>query len=567
MKKHFKRGARAILAAAALAVVASGCGDSRDNFVFTSAQVPLVAPLAVDDAINALGNATLQQTSANGVLANDTVNGAAIVAFDSTTANGGTVILNDDGSFAYTAPSNFRGNDSFSYTLENPAGQSTATVTLNVAALAFFVDNTAAAGGSGRQSEPYDTLNDALTDPDLQAGDTVFVFRGDGTSAGQTGAFTLPPGVRLVGEGEGLLLQTVVSQGQEPVLEGPITLMGQNTVTGFLINNSAGRGITANTVGDITIHNNTFRTPADGHVELLNVGGNVAITENSFEQLVGSDDAVLVRSINTNGTWNISNNTFLDDASNAPDDAVEFNVEGNSQVELTFTGNQFSGDNPSDSFDYALGLVGSGTSRITANITDNTAIDLAASGFIIVLVDSAGLTGSVNGNEIDNVSLGIELTNASDGPVALSFVQNMISNAVSAQGILLDHTGAAQHDATYTIDGNAVTNTIGPGIMVSQNSSNGASQVVTFVLNNTTTDTSLSPSLDAFLGAAGNLCLDVENNTVNSDMLFRNDGTGSLDVEEFNTLDTINTFIGVAEPREHNPGDVTPVADGFCQTL
>ena len=239
MKNLIKRGPGMALAAAACVTLLSGCGDS-DSFVFTAPQAPFAAPQAVNDTVDALGNATLEQAAVNGVLANDTLNGATIVAFDSTTANGGTVALNNDGSFTYTAPTNFRGSDSFSYTLGNAVGKSTATVTLNLPALGFFVDNTAAPGGSGRQAEPYDNLNDALTDPALQAGDTIFVFRGDGTSLGQSGAFTLPQGVKLIGEGEGLLLQTIVPQGQQPVLEGPVTLMGQNEVAGFLINNSGG---------------------------------------------------------------------------------------------------------------------------------------------------------------------------------------------------------------------------------------------------------------------------------------------------------------------------------------
>ena len=93
-----------------------------------------------------LGNATLNQSSANGVLTNDTLQGATITAFDGTSAQGATVVLNADGSFTYTPVFGFTGTDTFTYTIVNAAGSSTATVTVNVANQGFFVNNQAAAG-------------------------------------------------------------------------------------------------------------------------------------------------------------------------------------------------------------------------------------------------------------------------------------------------------------------------------------------------------------------------------------------------------------------------------------
>ena len=55
------------------------------------------------DSYNAASGVALPVGVANGVLANDTVNGATISAYDATTSAGGTVVLNADGSLVYTS--------------------------------------------------------------------------------------------------------------------------------------------------------------------------------------------------------------------------------------------------------------------------------------------------------------------------------------------------------------------------------------------------------------------------------------------------------------------------------
>ena len=50
-----------------------------------------------------------------------------------TTANGGTVVVNPDGSFDYTPAAGFIGVDSFDYTIIDPSGETDdATVSINV---------------------------------------------------------------------------------------------------------------------------------------------------------------------------------------------------------------------------------------------------------------------------------------------------------------------------------------------------------------------------------------------------------------------------------------------------
>ena len=89
------------------------------------------APDAVDDTASAANSAL----ASGNVLANDSdPNGdiLTVTAQSITTANGGTLVLNANGSFTYQAADGFRGNDSFTYTVNDGfGGTDTATVVIN----------------------------------------------------------------------------------------------------------------------------------------------------------------------------------------------------------------------------------------------------------------------------------------------------------------------------------------------------------------------------------------------------------------------------------------------------
>ena len=88
-------------------------------------------PQAIDD----VASTTEDSPATIDVLANDTdPEGDAISVIAASSANGGTVIVNPDGSLAYTPPADFYGVDSLTYTIRDANGlSSTATVTINVA--------------------------------------------------------------------------------------------------------------------------------------------------------------------------------------------------------------------------------------------------------------------------------------------------------------------------------------------------------------------------------------------------------------------------------------------------
>ena len=92
------------------------------------------APNAGNDAY-IVNEDTKLTVAAPGVLSNDSdVEGSAltVTAETKTTANGGTVTINANGSFEYTPAANFFGTDTFTYTVSDGSLTSTATVTLTV---------------------------------------------------------------------------------------------------------------------------------------------------------------------------------------------------------------------------------------------------------------------------------------------------------------------------------------------------------------------------------------------------------------------------------------------------
>ncbi|MFH4966728.1 endonuclease [Gaetbulibacter sp. M240] len=96
-------------------------------------------PEANDDFYNtAAGRPLVMET----LLTNDILVDSAVISdFDKTTLEGGTVLHNNDGSYTYTPPVNFIGDDAFTYTLcdnSQPSDCSQAKVTIAVAPVIKF---------------------------------------------------------------------------------------------------------------------------------------------------------------------------------------------------------------------------------------------------------------------------------------------------------------------------------------------------------------------------------------------------------------------------------------------
>ena len=560
MRKFIK--SKILLSTVFAATILAGCGDS-EQFVFTNTNgnVVVAAPVAQDDAFNALGNATLSQAAAAGVLTNDTPNGGTITGFDAVGSQGGTIALNQDGSFTYTPALNFVGSETFSYTLTNSAGSSTATVTLTSTGLGRFVDNSAANNGAGTQADPFDNLASAVAA--AQSGDTIFVARGNGTNAGMTGGFTLPAGVDLVGEGTGLILaQTVVPAGQAPTLEGPITCGGDNVIKGLIIDGSASDLVIVNGVGDVSIQNSTLSNPTNNHVSVVNGSGTLEVLSCTLDTPSNTDeDYIDVDNANTNATINVRDNTFLNAANADVQGLVFIEPTGTSQIAATYSGNVANGT-VAEQFAYGFYLDNMGTGACTVDVDNNTFNNFNEGGSfypIGVFATNGPLSGSVTNNTADNSGFTAIYASVRDND-SLTVSGNQIDE--SAFGFY----GYFDGDGTFIVTNNNIQNVDNVAIYTETYLGNTTGKIA--VRNNT-----LTGNLESFYGftpAMGDeICVDMTGNSMDSNVRFDGANTGTINVERLEAgqggpLSDVNTFTQAVMVQEVNP-TVTSVNAGFCQ--
>src|SRR5262245_9122880 len=132
----------------------------------------------------------------------------------------------------------------------------------------WYVDNTAGADGDGSMVAPFDRLSRAERAADL--GDTIYVFRGDGTSKGLDDGIRLRPYRRRVGSGSALTDdgEPAFPAGEPPTLggrTGPAVILADHvSVEGFAITAGTAPALIGDGVSDV-------------HLVALHVDGTVAL--------------------------------------------------------------------------------------------------------------------------------------------------------------------------------------------------------------------------------------------------------------------------------------------------
>ena len=344
------------------ATLLTGCGSS-ENFVITNNNGVIPAPICVDDAYSTNANATLTVNAANGVLANDTPNGATLT-FQGTSANGGTITGAQDGSFTYVPPASFTGSDTFTYTLGGSGGVVTCTVTITVNAVnGFFVD--AANGndttGSFTGGLPFASIQAAVT----AAGTNQDIVVLPGT---YTGNVTLLNGQRLLGSGSSL----ITPQGTvRPVLNGAgITLADGNTIDFIRIQGTPGDAIFGNNVNGATISNCEIAdtTNVGSGIQCDGADGAWVVTNNAISNVASI--GVFLRGLSgDNLVARINNNTITNNSIGAI--AISFIQSGTARVQIV--GNVMTGSvNAGATFEASA----SNSSNVCLDITGNTNDDV-----------------------------------------------------------------------------------------------------------------------------------------------------------------------------------------------
>jgi len=418
---------------------------------------------------------TVNTTSANGVLVGD-----ASLSVTSTgpfaSANGGTVRMASGGGFSYTPPPGVTGasSDSFSYTV-NTGASATVTMTIN-GTPTWYVNNQAATGGNGTSTTPYDTLAAAATAS--SAGETIYVFEGDGTSTGYNAGVTLKNTQKLLGQGVDLVIGSTTlvtgSAGDRPLLRNAtgtaVTLATGNEVAGIQIQNSLqGLGATTQS-GTVSIHDMAFMNITNEEIDLLTQSGTVTIDNSTITGggaaailVDGGDAAITLNGVTLTNTGfpavQIQNRTggslqFLTGT------IVQTNAEA---VQVSNSAGTYRFDNVTQT--------GSGTgisisSSATANFTFNTlSVSNAGAGGAMSLTNAGTVsvagTSSLTNTAGPAISASNTTFDTSGGGGSAVFNSVSSSNSPST-GISLSNTGG-----TLTMNGGSVSNASGTAFNVS----------------------------------------------------------------------------------------------------
>jgi uncharacterized repeat protein (TIGR01451 family) len=275
----------------------------------------VASPIAVNDAYTSIGNVGITvPDGSSDLLGNDLdannpgvntalgftkINNSAFSSGTSVSTANGMVTVNANGSFSYMPNPGFEGTDTFSYTLGNNTGLTdTATVTITVSEVVWFVNAASATNGSGTLNSPFNCFVGAncfsSTTAD-DADDVIFLYSGN-----YTGGQTLLTNQKLIGQGASGSIASIaninlsnypfsnalpatnstpanVAVTNTVAAASAITLGTGNTVRGLTIGNTTAAKISGSGFGTLTLGNNT--TP---DVVLNGTGQALNLTNGTF---------------------------------------------------------------------------------------------------------------------------------------------------------------------------------------------------------------------------------------------------------------------------------------------
>jgi hypothetical protein len=491
----------------------------------------------VPPAYSATGNVNLNVSAALGLArfyaAYPTVPGGtnATLAFTgSGTARSGNLNVAPTGAFTFTSRAGDGApavTDTLNYTVSDGRGCTSPTqgVPVNVSGRVWFARNTATTG-DGRQDTPFPTLLAAQAAS--AAGDTLYLYRGDGTTTRQNQGLTLKPGQTLVGEGAALTVNgtAVLPAGQPASFEHTtgtgLTLATNNTVRGVNIRGAAG-GVSGTNFGTFTAELGAVQASA-GPALNLSVG-----------TLNGSATRLDAQNTTGNGV-NLSGlgGSFTVLGSGAPGSGGTLQATGplgaglNLQpdnLDFTLSLNRMTFQNNATGL--LLATQGTDTGRVTLTVQDSAFSNNSVNSIQINPGGSGSGTYSVRNNTFTHTGTGGGLyysgTSRTGTPTDQGTVTGNTFNLASggnANAITIDQVGAGA--ARFAVTGNTVTGYGVYGISVGAKEG-GSGRLDAVVTNNAVSSPPgpvTSPNLDGINVTVGTapgqnsaLCLRMTGNT------------------------------------------------------
>lgn len=469
-----------------------------------------VSPLARDDAYTAVGNTLLRVGGSAGAGPEKFVSGQSVLDNDTeflsdtftltstgtfSSTQGGTVTLASNGTFTYLPAAGFNGTDTFTYTIRDDGTDSvagngddltgTGTVSIAVSELIWYVDGSAAGGGTGRSNAPFQSLapinTGGASDGLDNANDYIFVYSGT-----YSGGFALETGQRLFGQPAGLSVGgvTIAAGGTRPALShnttSTLALSSNNDIRSMDFSNSAGNGISGSAVGTLAL--------ADFDVT-VNGGAALSVTTSGTVTATGSNNDLN----STNGTaLNVQNVNI--GAAGLTFKSITAGAGAGNGITLDTTGATA-----------GLTVTGSGTAGSGGTISGKTGGDGSTTSGIGIYLNntrSISLTRmSINGNQ----NHGIRGTSVVGFTLDNSTVGNTSTNGTS---------DTADQDPTTLLGGEC--------------SIRFKDLTGTATISNCTLDRGLSRTLFITTGS-GTLNLNISNSTVNQSLTSNTIGSSASD--------------------------------------
>jgi hypothetical protein len=466
-------------------------------------------PVAATDTYTALGNTQLRVASAEGAglvgitsavnpLANDSdpdtvpeFRALTLTPSSGTTAKGGDYSFAADGSFTYTPPAgvvsaNASDFDTFTYTLSDGTSTVTGTVQILIQNRVWYVrdrvDSLNLAGGDGRSTDAFETL--AAAETASQAGDIIFIYRGDTGTTPLSGGITLKDGQKLWGEGFGLTVPgfgTLVAAGSRP-----------------RINNTGGDAVSVPaTVGnrqnveirglDLQASGNAVKVSSSGsNLVGLTVSGNaLTATGNSFDARTAAGANALTIDFSKNTLTSGTAGVLIDGSAGGTititgfkDNAVTQNSTGTG---IAISSARFDGS-PGGSYQTVAGgttVIGApgdgvgGSGIVLNNVAGDLAfdnLDIFASGGTALRIGGTGAVNTLAGTGTRvTVGVGVAILEAIGGPAV------DVSNAtIDLQPASIKSTNSASTGASLDTvfgtfaagSGSSITNATGTSFNV-----------------------------------------------------------------------------------------------------
>ncbi|MGB7207938.1 MAG: carboxypeptidase-like regulatory domain-containing protein [Pyrinomonadaceae bacterium] len=190
----------------------------------------------------------------------------------------------------------------------------TATVTINVSGMIWFINASGGGPGDGRLGNPFNSIANfnalAADDPN----DSIFLFE---SATGYSGAITLLSGQKLIGQDATATLAAIAgvtvppfsnalpamnsANGTVTNLTSTMTLVANTTLRGFSVNTATSTGISGGAVTGVTTSELRVTTTTGTAVSLSGTGGTI-----SFTSISSNGAANGISLLNTTGSFTVT---------------------------------------------------------------------------------------------------------------------------------------------------------------------------------------------------------------------------------------------------------------------